>query len=541
MTTAAFSSMPNGDPPLRCRLVPSRQKACQLKRSIYAVTLALLAGCGLPNTQLPGPTQPGSIAAPGGDSPTYVPPSGPQRYRLRDDDGVIVRFKPGRATRRLNGGSFARALGVERSQLYHVESTAERDALLATSSRDPDVEFAEPDYRLYATATANDPQLGGQWAVPKIQLLSAWDLGRGSGVVVATVDTGATYDHPDLNGQVIKGYDFANNDADPRDDQGHGTHVAGTIAAIANNGVGVVGVAPGARVLAIKALAADGSGTTSSIADGIDYAVQHGAKVINLSLGGPDDSATLRAAVNKAIEAGVLIVAAAGNDGTSQVNYPAGYPGVMAVGATTSTDARAKFSNHGAWLAIAAPGERILGTVMDGYDAMSGTSMASPHVAAVAALVRGLHPDWSVQQVRQVLETTGDPVSGFADSPTIRRLNAYKAMAGSAPPAPVPSPVPAPGSEDTTAPELTSVSVSYLSPTEATVRWQTNEPADGQVAWGRTSALGTNTPLAPALVTQHAIILRGLTRNTVYYYRVRSRDTAGNAGNSVIKGFRTRT
>ena len=216
-----------------------------------------------------------------------------------------------------------------------------------------------------------------------------------AGVKVAVIDTGITYTHPDLAANYVGGWDFVNNDADPMDDQGHGTHVAGTIAA-ARNGVGVVGVAPGARLYAVKVLGANGSGSYSAIIAGIDWATANDMQVTNNSYGGTGYSATMELAFANAAAAGVVSVASAGNSGScagagDSIGYPAKYSSVIAVAAIDDTDARACFSSTGPDLELAAPGVQINSTIKTGgYGSKwNGTSMASPHVAGMAALLLG--------------------------------------------------------------------------------------------------------------------------------------------------------
>ena len=217
----------------------------------------------------------------------------------------------------------------------------------------------------------------------------------GAGVKVAVIDTGVNCGHPDLAGHCFNGYDFVNNDGIAMDDQGHGTHVAGTIAATRNGEAStVVGVAPGADIYAVKVLDQNGSGFYSDIIAGVEWATQNGMQVTNNSYGGSSGSATLEAAFRAAAAAGVVSVAAAGNSGTQagtgdNVGYPGKYSSVIAVAATDINDARASFSSTGPAVQIAAPGVNIKSTIMNGgyQGGWNGTSMATPHVAGVAALL----------------------------------------------------------------------------------------------------------------------------------------------------------
>ncbi|MDB5099701.1 MAG: peptidase [Cyanobacteria bacterium RYN_339] len=459
-----------------------------------------------------------------------------------DATGLIVRYKAGQEPHKGLIGFGGNSFGLPRAYRVDVADATKRADMMSTMQADPAIEFVEPDYRLHTFATPTDPSYAQQWDMAKIQLGPALDLTPGAAsIIVASVDSGVDYTHPELAGQVIKGYDYANNDADPIDDNGHGTHTAGTMAAATNNGQGVAGVAGGCKVLAVKVMDSTGSGNTSGIISGITYATSHGAKVINLSLGGPQASQALHTAIQQAVNAGVVVVAAAGNDGSTTSNYPAAYPEVISVGATDKNDARATFSTYGSTLAIAAPGTSILSTYKGGlYKSLDGTSMASPHVAGVAALVRSLHPDWTVAQVRTALVNSGDPCTGFTGSPGVKRLNALKALqygGTTTPPAPTPAPTvtPAPAVTPTPAPAVTptpapqgglTISGVSASPTNnsAIFRWTTNLPANAQVDLVN---LNWSTPVFPALGTNHQVTINGLQRYTSYTYRVRSTDSAG--------------
>jgi subtilisin family serine protease len=241
-------------------------------------------------------------------------------------------------------------------------------------------------------------------------------------VVVAVVDSGVDLTNPDLVANLAPGDNFVEPGSPPADDIGHGTHVAGIIGA-SLNGLGVVGVAPQVKILPVRVMNA-GSGTTSAIAAGIRWAADR-AQIINLSLGGPTISKTLQAAIDYAIQTkGRLVVAAAGNDGDTgnQTEYPAAYPGVVAVGAVDGTGQHASFSNTGSYVMFSAPGVNITSTFLAGqYAALSGTSMASPHVAGLAGLIWSAHPAYTADQVIAAMQAGAvdlgapgrDPVYGY--------------------------------------------------------------------------------------------------------------------------------
>ncbi|MGA9348912.1 MAG: S8 family serine peptidase [Anaerolineae bacterium] len=305
---------------------------------------------------------------------------------------------------------------------------------------DPSIESAEPNYYRYADFTPNDPYYSLQWHFPMIHMPSAWDKSNGAGVTVAVLDTGVAYEDygpyrqaPDLAGTTfVAGWDFVNEDSHPNDDNSHGTHVAGTIAQTTNNGIGVAGIAYGANIMPIKVLDSEGSGTDKWVADGIMWAVDHGAQVINLSLSGPAPSTVLETAVNYAYDNGVTVVAAAGNGGEDGigdpvVEYPAAYENCIAVGAVRYDQTRSYYSNYGPALDLVAPGgDMSVAQNGDGYNDgvlqqtfnpdtrdytdfaywfFDGASMAAAHVSGVAALL--IHGDATTpDEVRAALENT---------------------------------------------------------------------------------------------------------------------------------------
>jgi len=327
-------------------------------------------------------------------------------------DQIVVKFKAGSASqrtvnnsRKLQESNTIDPLGVT---ILDVKPE-ELPALMAQLSTDPNVEWVEPNYQVWALETyPDDPTFPDQWWLTRIKAPAAWDYSTGSSsITIAIVDSGVDYSHPELDGKVIGGWDFVNGDADASDDNGHGTSVAGIAAAETNNSIGIAGVSWGARILPVKVLDWAGLGSYEDLAAGIIYSTDAGAAVINLSLGGSAPSELLKQAIDYATSAGVLVIAASGNNGTSGVLYPAKYSSVIAVSATDSGNQIASFSNYGPEVDIAAPGQNIFSTNTDqGYATRSGTSMAAPMVSGAAAILLGLPGNNAPSLVRQQLLTT---------------------------------------------------------------------------------------------------------------------------------------
>jgi subtilisin-like proprotein convertase family protein len=345
----------------------------------------------------------------------------------------------------------------------------------------PNVAIVTPDFELTTQSIPNDPSFGSLWGLSNngsqggllnadINIEPAWALGTATSIVTAVIDTGVDYTHPDLasniwtntdevagngidddgNGFVddVRGWDFVNNDSDPMDDNGHGTHVAGTIGAVGNNGIGVTGVAWTASIMPLKFLDQSGSGSLSDAIKAIQYARVNGAKIINASWGGGGFSSALQSAITQFITSGGLFVAAAGNEATNNdvtPSYPANYQGVISVGASTRTDTRASFSNYGTSVDVFAPGQSILSTLPGNrYGSLSGTSMATPQVAGALALLWGQNPTLSANTISQALINSTDNVLRASNS-THGRINvgaAATALRASNPTTPPTTPPP---------------------------------------------------------------------------------------------------
>jgi subtilisin family serine protease len=297
-----------------------------------------------------------------------------------------------------------------------------RDAsgALALLRADPRVRYAELDPVVHAFRVPNDELLPTQWSIRKTHAEQAWDASTGSSqVVVAIVDTGVDASQPDLRGKLVAGYDYVNNDQDPSDDNGHGTAVAGIVAANTDNGIGVAGYCWACRLMPVKVLGADGTGFASGLAQGIVWATDHGARVINASLGSTVDDLTLAAAAQYAWLRGVLVVAAAGNESSPALDYPAVLPNVLSVSASDENDQLYSFSNTGA--RVAAPGENATTGPGSSYVSFLGTSSAAPVVSGIAGLAFSLVPDATPVQVEQAIESSAVPISGVVSG----RVDAY--------------------------------------------------------------------------------------------------------------------
>lgn len=340
----------------------------------------------------------------------------------------------------------------ELSKIYKLKFSKDADVLSLAKAYalDPNVEYAEPNYLYYTSMTPNDLSYSQQWAHRKMQSEQAWNIQRGSSnVIIAIVDSGVDWNHPDLAGNIwnnidevvdgidndgngyiddIRGYDFVETtsnvypgedgtvrDNDPMDFSGHGTHCAGIAAAVTNNSLGIAGMNWYSKIMPVRAgfQNYDGRGLLENddCALAIEYAAINNATIISMSWGGGGTSKLIQDAINFAYSKGVVLVAAAGNENTHYRKYPAAYDNVIGVAATDSLDQKAFFSNYGSWIDVAAPGVDIVSTVFDNaYDSWDGTSMATPYVAGLAALILSRFPNFSNDQVLNILRSTTDPV-----------------------------------------------------------------------------------------------------------------------------------
>jgi len=409
-------------------------------RAALAVVLALTAAASVPrqagSAELPcGVLDPvdrlfecdGGTAGTGGEAPTSGAASVEERERSprwsgpgavqADPNRLLVRFEPGTSRSAAirvaqdAGGSLERrlpALGLdvvrtEAERLQSVRRELERSSI---------VRAVTAEYLAGLTGVQpNDVHWPRQTGLHLAGFPEAWEATRGSAeTVVAVIDTGVSSTHPDLAGAVLAGRDFFNGDDDPADDHGHGTAVAGVVAARSNNAVGIAGVCWLCKVLPVKVLSADGLGPTSAIAAGILWATDRGADVINLSLGTPQPTPALTGAVAYAAARGVLVVAAAGNDGVASPFYPAAEPGALAIAAIDERNTPYSWSNYGPWVQLAAPG--CLPTTLSGgdYGVECGTSIAAPVVSGLAALALAARPTLTAAQLADVLRRGTVPI-----------------------------------------------------------------------------------------------------------------------------------
>ncbi len=398
--------------------------------------------------------------------------SGELLIKLHPDIELSARARPTGLTALSNTASNNLARTLQRLGAYHAESLGEgsntyllrlrsssdAERLASQLTADPAVAFAEPNYVRHLMRTPNDPIVEQQWALNNIQAYQAWDITTGGEIVIAVLDTGVDGGHPDLQGKVLPGFNAFTNDGNSNDDQGHGTAVAGLIAANTDNSTGIAGICWSCKILPVKVLSARGSGNDASVSRGIRWAADNGARVINMSLGGSEESQTLREAVYYALGRGVLVIAASGNERQegNAINYPAGYPEVVAVGATGNTDIVTGFSNTGDHVDITAPGVGMWTLLPSGqYGVPNGTSFSSPYVAGVAGLVLSLRGDLGFADAACVLEASTDDkgAPGKDQEYGWGRLNALKAvqLAQSYTGCPLNQPAPAQPQPDTAA------------------------------------------------------------------------------------------
>jgi thermitase len=448
--------------------------------------------CGLAGTlglaALLGSSQPGSARTQIPQPAKHVP--GEIVVKLKDSSRARVAAAIHAVEQRLGAHAVVHVRGLKTDntmQVIRIFSDSGMSEALSALKAEPSVEIAEPNLLFHtfddgaplAVGLPNDPDFNKTWGIKNtgqtdaagqagkvgsdINIAPLWQEGfRGSRkVLVAVVDTGIDWDHPDLkdnlytnpgeaganaangkdddgNGFIddVHGWNFAAATNNSRDDHNHGSHCSGTIGGVGNNGIGVAGINWEVSLLPVKFLDQNGGGSLDNAVEAINYATLMKVNIMSNSWGGGGYSETLKQAIAKAHDAGILFVAAAGNDGSSNdqtPSYPASYEldNVLAVAATDNRDQIAGFSNYGTrTVHVAAPGVKVYSTVKDGkYDTFSGTSMATPHVSGIAALLLSANPTWTYGQIKDRLMRTSDPVAGLKRKVASRgRVNAYNAF-----------------------------------------------------------------------------------------------------------------
>jgi subtilisin family serine protease len=395
---------------------------------VALVLAAVLAACGPP----PAPAPLTVPAPPPAASPGDCGAAAAQAMGVDEESPTAVAGEP-----------TVVVVALDDEGRPEIVTTELRDTAATTAEleADPglDVVAVEADRPVSIADTGGDPLRPQQWALDALQIESAWSAGTGVDVDIAVVDSGVSGDHPDLAPRVCSGVAFLASDGVARlgqgatDGNGHGTHVAGIAAAGTGDRTGTAGVAPSARIMPVRVLGADGTGSSSDVARGITWAVDHGAEVINVSLGGGYSSA-VDVAVDYAERQGVLVVAASGNAGPNGArNYPAALDDVLAVASHDQGGAISSFSTQGDYVDLSAPGSGIVSTYPDGrWASMSGTSMATPHVAGAAALLLAAQPELTPAQLRARLRATATDagVPGFDVAHGWGRLDLLDALAG---------------------------------------------------------------------------------------------------------------
>ncbi len=329
---------------------------------------------------------------------------GPQFAPGRLLVGTKAGLKDAEVESQVRGQGATKARRIGKSSLFIVDlpSAGSERAMLAVLSRNPHFRFVELDYRVPASFAANDPYLGSQWHLTKINASTAWDAAQGSGVTIAILDSGVNGAHPDLASRIVPGRNVVDGNSDTTDVNGHGTMVAGTAVASLNNGAGVAGTAGAAKLMPVRISDANAYAYWSNVATGLYWAADNGAKVANVSYSGAATSSSVQAAADYMRAKGGMVFISAGNAGTEVTATTSA--SITVVSATNSSDARPSWSNWGGLVKLAAPGEGIWTTERGGsYNAPSGTSFAAPMAAGVAALVMSARPDLGVAQVENAI------------------------------------------------------------------------------------------------------------------------------------------
>lgn len=373
---------------------------------------------------------------------------------------ILVGFRPGASIGQKDFAHQQARSGLKRriSQInvdaVKVPANSSVAETIARYQNLPTVEYVEPNFVATVFLTPNDPLFSQQWNLQKVLVEDAYDVSQGGLALIAIVDTGVDASHPDLSGLVNQGYNTISEDSNTIDDHGHGTLVAGIASAQTNNGSGVASISYQSTILPVKVLNSDGTGTYDDVSEGIIYAADNKAFVVNLSLGGSSDSQTLKRAVDYALGRGSILVAAAGNNGNDAPVYPASYPGVLAISASDQKDNLAGFSSYGSNVFAASPGVSITSTATNSnYTQASGTSMSAPHTAGLLAIALSANPELNnsqlIDHIKNNAEKVGpyaydengwNPYFGYGRISSAKTLQAIKEEAETIEPTPTPIP-----------------------------------------------------------------------------------------------------
>jgi len=418
------------------------------------------------------------------------------------------------------GGRAVGRLGNLNIYVVALPAAASEQAVATVLARNPKIKFAEVDRLIAPNLASNDPYYGSEWHLQTINAPTAWNTSVGTGVTVAILDSGIDATHPDLQGKLVPGWNFYDNNSNTADIYGHGTMVAGVVAAQGNNGIGVAGVAWGAKLMPVRVTDTSGVGTLSAFANGLSYAADHGARVANLSFPVQSSSSTQTAAqyfMNK----GGIVFNSAGNYGTLDATPPSN--ALVSVSATGSTDTLASWSSYGPYVDVSAPGVGIWTTTLGGgYSAVSGTSFSSPLTAAVAALMMSANPSLAPSQIVSLLESSAVDLgtAGYDYQYGYGRVNAAAAVAAAA---------------SATSADVQAPSVAITAPTGGTVSGivPINVTAGDNVGVTRVDLLVSGTLLASDISAPYAFswdstALAGSSASLV----ARAYDAAGNSASS---------
>ncbi len=473
------------------------------------------------------------------------------------EDRVLVKFKEpdnqGKKDEVLAKHNLRKKSEIDKIKV-DVLSISEDDTAEEVVNRlkeDAAVEFAEVDSRREPALLPDDPYYGSQWHLPKMSEPLAWDTAIGSDqVIIAILDTGADTTHSDLASKTVAGWNTYDNNSNTADVHGHGTAVAGTATALANNTNGVASSCWSCKLMPIRISDTQGYGYDSTVANGLIWAADHGARVANNSYAFWDSSTVSRAA-NYFRSKGGVVTMSAGNDSFTYT-YPDN-PDIIVVGATSSSDTRASWSNIGPMVDISGPGVGIYTTNRGGgYGSWSGTSFSAPNAAGVAGLVLSANPSLNSAGIEKVLKDSVDDLGtvGYDTQYGWGRLNAAKAVElakltttnPSPDPTASPSPTPKPSPTSTPTPgfSILTNSVSGKTATTATITWTTSEDSTGTIKYGKSKNSLTLSAADQTLSSSHSLTISGLSPKTTYYYTITAVNAAGKSVTSSVTSFRTK-